>query len=55
MHGFLGLARVGGLSVGQSPPPLDMWISDNLQRLRVARMFMFMESLQAVPAVSEMC
>ncbi len=51
VRGFLGLAPVRSSSVGQSPPPLSMWLSDNVQRLRVARVFTFSESLHAVPAV----
>ncbi|KAL0150375.1 hypothetical protein M9458_054192, partial [Cirrhinus mrigala] len=39
MRGFLGLGPVGSASVGESPPPLDTWIRDDLQKLRVERIF----------------
>ncbi len=53
VRGFLGLAPVGSASVGQSPPPLSMWLSDNVQCLRVARVFTFSESLMPCRQWSE--
>ncbi len=39
MRGFLGLAPVGSASVGESPPPLEMWLRDDVQISRVKRIF----------------
>lgn len=50
-RGFLGLSPVGSASVGESPPPLKIWINDPIQRMRIERIFPFTETLQAEPAV----
>lgn len=48
---FLGLSPVGSASVGDSPPPIKIWISDTIQRQRIERIFPFTDTLEAGPAV----
>ncbi|CAM4428180.1 unnamed protein product [Leuciscus chuanchicus] len=50
-RGFLGLSPVGSASVGESPPPIKIWISDPIQRMRIERIFPFTDTLEAGPAV----
>lgn len=50
-RGFLGLSPVGSTSVGESPPPLKIWINDPIQRQRIERLFPLTNALQASPAV----
>ncbi|RXN18886.1 hypothetical protein ROHU_001960 [Labeo rohita] len=50
-RGFLGLSPIGSASVGESPPPLQTWIKDPNQRLRVERIFAFTDTLDANPSV----
>lgn len=47
MRGILGLSPIGSASVGEGPPPLSTWIKDELQRLRVLRLFPLTDCLQA--------
>ncbi|KAK2885211.1 hypothetical protein Q8A67_016048 [Cirrhinus molitorella] len=46
-RGFLGLSPIGSASVGENPPPINTWISDPLQQMRVQRIFTFTEALDA--------
>ncbi|MGL5643877.1 MAG: hypothetical protein ACRCW3_03860 [Metamycoplasmataceae bacterium] len=50
-RGFLGLSAVGSASVGEDPPPLETWIADPLQRMRIHRIFPLTDALDAGPAV----
>ncbi len=50
-RGFLGLSPIGSASVGVSPPPLQIWITEPIQRLRVERIFDFTDTLDAAPSV----
>ncbi|KAK2915699.1 hypothetical protein Q8A67_000073 [Cirrhinus molitorella] len=47
MRGFLGLAHVGSASVGESPPPLDIWIKDDMQKARAERIFGLTDHMNA--------
>ncbi|XDV36630.1 hypothetical protein PO909_006376 [Leuciscus waleckii] len=51
MRGFLGLSPIGSASVGEGPPPLEPWIKEELQRLRVLRLFPLSDCLLAGPQV----
>lgn len=46
-RGFLGLAPIGSASVGESPPPLEIWFRDEVQKARVSRVFPLTDCLQA--------
>lgn len=48
---FLGLSPIGSASIGESPPPIKIWINDPIQIMRVERIFPFTETLQSEPAV----
>ncbi|MGL5902895.1 MAG: hypothetical protein ACRCZO_09435, partial [Cetobacterium sp.] len=50
-RGFLGLSPVGSASVGEDPPPLETWIAEPLQRMRIRRIFPLTDALDAGPAV----
>ncbi|KAL1268905.1 hypothetical protein QQF64_031194 [Cirrhinus molitorella] len=50
-RGFLGLSPVGSARVGEDPPPIETWISDPLQRMRVRRIFPLTDALDACPAI----
>lgn len=50
-RGFLGLSPVGSASVGEDPPPIETWITDPVQQMRIRRIFPFTETLNATPAV----
>lgn len=50
-RGFLGLSPVGSASVGEDPPPIETWITEPLQQMRIRRIFTFTETLHAGPAV----
>ncbi|XDV46702.1 hypothetical protein PO909_014539 [Leuciscus waleckii] len=51
MRGFLGLSLIGSACVGEGPPPLETWIKEELQRLRVLRLFPLTDCLLAGPQV----
>lgn len=36
-RGFLGLSPIGSASIGESPPPIKIWINDPIQIMRVER------------------
>lgn len=50
-RGFLGLSPVGSASVGESPPPIKIWISEPIPTTRIERIFPFTDTLEAGPAV----
>ncbi|CAM4548046.1 unnamed protein product [Leuciscus chuanchicus] len=50
-RGFLGLSPAGSASVGEYPPPLSTWFKDQLQQMRVIRIFPLTDSLKAPPVV----
>lgn len=47
MRGFLGLSHVGSASVGESPPPLEIWLHDDVQKARVERIFALSDCVTA--------
>lgn len=47
MRGFLCLGPIGSASVGESPPPLETWTKDEVQKARVLRLFPLTDSLAA--------
>ncbi|CAM4733370.1 unnamed protein product [Leuciscus chuanchicus] len=51
MRGFLCLGPIGSASVGESPPPLDTWTKDGVQKARVLRLFPLTDSLLAGPQI----
>ncbi|MEQ2213391.1 hypothetical protein XENOCAPTIV_014393, partial [Xenoophorus captivus] len=50
-RGFIGLASHSSASVGESPPPLDNWTKNDLQRQHIERIFPLCQTLEASPAV----
>lgn len=52
MTRILTLSSVGSASIGESPP-MKMWINDSIQRVRIARIFQFSDTLQAGPLFLE--
>ncbi len=50
-RGFLGLAPANSACVGSEPPPITNWTQDNLQHMRIVRVFPFCAALEAAPAV----
>lgn len=51
MRGFLTLGPVGCVNVAESPPPLETWLKDELQKARVQRIFPLTDNLLAGPQV----
>ncbi|KAF4115350.1 hypothetical protein G5714_002839 [Onychostoma macrolepis] len=51
MRGFLGLAPIGSATVGESPPLLETWLKDDLQKAGVQSIFPLTDSLLAGPQV----
>lgn len=50
-RGFIGLAPHTSASAGDEPPPLHHWTRDDLQRMRIERIFPLCQTLDATPAV----
>ncbi|CAM4652162.1 unnamed protein product [Leuciscus chuanchicus] len=51
MRGFLCFGPIGGASVGESPPPIDIWTKDEVQKTRVLRLFPLTDSMLAGPQI----
>ena len=50
-RGFIGLAPHNSASCEESPPPLHHWTRDELQKVRIQRLWPLCQALQAGPAV----
>lgn len=51
-RGFLGLAPHSSVSAGETPPPLHHWTRDELQTMRMERVFPLCQTLDAAPCVT---